>query len=271
VSESEFQFICHCIIPHASKPRVLLVCKPSGEWELPSVRISPDYWSPDWLGRLSEQLRAHVGIQATLLRQVWMEPPDLVSEFENRSPASALAPDQRWVSRGELTTLNVVCPGGRQLLESWLAETESGEIPPARAPWERRGWRAEAERWIRAELSRLGEQPVGPVQQIKGGWPDSCVLRVPTRRGNLYFKADSAQPPSEPELTAALAARWPGSVPEIVVMDKARSWMLTRDFGSQQLEVDPGTPRCPRYHVGRARCALSRSCRSRLARTSTRG
>jgi hypothetical protein len=245
VNSSDMPFVCHCIIPHPSEARLLLLRLPSGEWALPSVRISPNYWSPDWLGRLNRDVRQQVGLQVTVLRHVTMQLPDLVSEFENHSPAGDLPPRSCWVSRSDLAEISLASPGGQSLLDSWFTETESGEVPPARAPWERRGWRAEAEHWIDAQLARLGQQLADPVQQLKGAWPDSCVLRVPTTHGNLYFKADSARPPAEPDLTAALAAHWPGRVPEIVAADTTRRWMLTRDFGSQVLEVDTGMPLPP--------------------------
>jgi len=61
-------------------------------------------------------------------------------------------------------------------------------------------------------------------------WSISCVLRVPTSAGDLYFKAVPPLFGREPALTAALSQRHPGQVPEVVALDAAEGWMLMRGF-----------------------------------------
>jgi hypothetical protein len=140
----------------------------------------------------------------------------------------------------------------RQPLAAWFAETESGRVAPQRAPWERRGWFAAATTWIEAQVARRGQTVVGPVEQVKGAWYLSAVLRVPTAIGDLYFKAGGALPPSEPEVLAALAAQWPRQVPQLVAVDAARRWMLLHDFGRDLLELDYDRPLAPLVQWERA-------------------
>jgi hypothetical protein len=130
VNSSDMPFVCHCIIPHPSEARLLLLRLPSGEWALPSVRISPNYWSPDWLGRLNRDVRQQVGLQVTVLRHVTMQLPDLVSEFENHSPAGDLPPRSCWVSRSDLAEISLASPGGQSLLDS-SARSAACESGPA--------------------------------------------------------------------------------------------------------------------------------------------
>jgi hypothetical protein len=119
-------------------------------------------------------------------------------------------------------------------------------VPPRRAPWERPGWLAGAESWAASRVAESGAAVTGPAQQLKAGWPLSRVLRVPTSAGAVFLTAGNRRPPAEPALVAALAARWPGRVPEVVAADAGRRWMLMRDFGPRLLEGDYDDPLPPR-------------------------
>ena len=96
--------------------------------------------------------------------------------------------------------------------------------------WEQPEWRAEAEAWIQAQLSSLGRERIGPIDQphIR---PWSTVLLVPTQSGNLYFKASGPMFAHETALTAALSHWHPGAIPQVLAADTERSWMLLADGG----------------------------------------
>ncbi|HZB35121.1 MAG TPA: phosphotransferase, partial [Gaiellaceae bacterium] len=101
-------------------------------------------------------------------------------------------------------------------------------MPP---PWTDPRWRAEAERWIHdhAEVVAEIEQP-----HVR---PWSTVMRVPTAAGDLWFKAVAPLHRFEPALTEFLAELRPGSVPEVVALDRDRAWMLLRDGGTRLREL----------------------------------
>lgn len=61
--------------------------------------------------------------------------------------------------------------------------------------------------------------------------PWSTVMRVPTRAGLVWFKACAPVQAFEPRLVAALHARWPDRVTEVIAIDEGRSWMLAADAG----------------------------------------
>ena len=65
----------HCILPDASRARVLLVASDGGgldggAWSLPTVRVNEEWWSPTWLGRIIAQVRRTLGAETTVLRHV---------------------------------------------------------------------------------------------------------------------------------------------------------------------------------------------------------
>ena len=64
-------------------------------------------------------------------------------------------------------------------------------------------------------------------------WALSCVLRAPTDRGTVYFKATADLPlfVNEARLTRCLGDILPGATPAVIASDDARGWMLTADFG----------------------------------------
>ena len=224
---------CACIVPHSTEPRVLLF-REEGGWSLPSVEY-PGGWMPEQAGSIARWLGERLGLDLTALCHLQSGPLEMC-ELENHSAGGPPPADARWVSCEELAVLPRVVPGHRAALGRWFAETLAGTNPSRRAPWARHGWFAEATDWIHSQLPRLGCTVTGPIEQRKAVWGCSCLLRVPTSCGDLYFKAVYARPPSEPALICAMAERWPQNLPEIVAMDAGRRWMLMRDFGGTSLE-----------------------------------
>jgi hypothetical protein len=50
-------------------------------------------------------------------------------------------------------------------------------LPAGTGPWAARGWFAEAERWLRATMDRLGRPVTATARQARV-WQLSCVLRA---------------------------------------------------------------------------------------------
>ena len=66
--------------------------------------------------------------------------PDVIYAMENHSPQWGPGEDMRWVSREALADLQLAIPQYQAIIEAWLAEVESGQIPARRAPWAVKGW-----------------------------------------------------------------------------------------------------------------------------------
>ncbi len=86
--------------------------------------------------------------------------------------------------------------------------------------------RAAAEDWIRAHV-----EPAGPIETHHER-PWATVLRVPLTDGVAWFKACAPVQAFEPRLTAALFARWPDRVAEVLGHDEERAWLLLADAGA---------------------------------------
>jgi Phosphotransferase enzyme family len=72
---------------------------------------------------------------------------------------------------------------------------------------------------------------VGPVETIHER-PWSTVLYVPVAEGVVWFKACASVQAFEPGLSAALFARWPDRVAEVLAHDERRGWLLLADAGT---------------------------------------
>jgi hypothetical protein len=81
------------------------------------------------------------------------------------------------------------------------------------------------EAWIRAHVAPAGAIEVVHVR------PWATVLRVPLADGVAWFKACAPVQAFEPRLSAALSARWPDRVAEVLACDEARAWLLLADAG----------------------------------------
>jgi hypothetical protein len=74
-----------------------------------------------------------------------------------------------------------------------VEELERGPGGDGGQPWAAHGWFAEAERWLRSTMERLGRPLTGPVHQARV-WRLSCLLRAPTGDGDVWFKANTTSP-----------------------------------------------------------------------------
>jgi hypothetical protein len=101
-------------------------------------------------------------------------------------------------------------------------------------PWAQPRWFESAERWLRASSASLGYEPTGPVDQVQA-WELSCVLRLPTSRGDVYFKATADSPlfVNEGVVMGVLAELFSDRVPRPLAVDAERRWMLLADVGEQ--------------------------------------
>jgi hypothetical protein len=95
--------------------------------------------------------------------------------------------------------------------------------------WETPAWRAEASEWIRSTLAERSMQVRGEIEQphIR---PWSTVMRVPTDRGTLFFKASASYLAHEAAVTEYLTDFRPELFPELYGIDR-RGWMLMADAG----------------------------------------
>ncbi|HEU5314490.1 MAG TPA: hypothetical protein VFX49_00135, partial [Chloroflexota bacterium] len=98
--------------------------------------------------------------------------------------------------------------------------------------------------------------------QIKGAWCGSTLLRLTTTEGRIYLKSAYTRPPGEAQLVAALAARWPDALPDVIAHDATRNLLLMRDFGDGMLRYGAQMSRWE--NAARGFGALQLACSSHL-------
>lgn len=226
------------IIPHATEPQVLLLSDENG-WSLPHWAPGEQHFSA--ANHINRAIRDRFGLDATVLRYVHYDSnPDTkevraVYAMENHSPSWTPPAGARWIGRQALDEVKLAVPEHRHLLETWFAEAEgSKNLPALRAPWARTGWFDLAAAWIQDQLDGLSYTAVGPVEQFKTS-AGSCILRVNTTAGMLYFKAVPTVFAREPVLTQALAERYPAHFVDVLAVDAGRHWMLMREVQATPL------------------------------------
>jgi len=154
----------------------------------------------------------------------------LVFRVEPRVPEYST--DTDWGSL-EMLLQNTDLPNEiKEGLLNWQAVHRSGIIPERRAPWALPGWHAEAETWVIDQLARLKRGALRNFEPLKT-WSISCLVKVITESGDLYFKASRDLPlfVNEGVALTHLADLYPGRVPDPVALAPERGWMLLDDFG----------------------------------------
>jgi hypothetical protein len=223
------------LIYHPSAPWVLLMPEDGG-LTLPRWEVAARHWFKD-TAELNRGLREYVGLDGIVLRYVERREDEgarLVTAYcvvECRSEEWRPPPDWRWIGRDELGGTALRRPEQRPVLTACLDEAAGGPVPPGRNAYATRGWFGGASRWMEAQLRAAGRAPLGPVEQVKT-WGISCVLRAPTREGDVYLKAPSRHFAREAPVTALLAAWYPDRLPGVVAIEARHGWLLLEDVGA---------------------------------------
>jgi hypothetical protein len=227
---------CHCIVRHPDKAKFLAI-KHDESWS-PPVLMFPPGLIDFKVNQINQGMQEKYGLKTRVLRPIVHLPNYYCIEMELASSQPAKKLQAVWVDQAEYQRTRT--PGGAapDPFSLWFAEQTAAGISQKRPAFHRAGWFNQAEHWIQFQLDRLGIQVTGSVEQFRQGWTSSCLLRVPSSQGWIYFKAGNEPAPGEAALTSALAQRWPQSVIEPLAVDASRNWMLTRDFRGQEARID---------------------------------
>jgi hypothetical protein len=233
----KWRSVIDVILPHATHPQIL-VQQAAGCWRLPQLPVTET--EPLWLRRIITEIRGAFGIETTLLQMIAGHVDESerldYSTFLLEIDSSHWAPpvDTRWIGEDELDEVVFGFPSQRAAMEAYFDELSQGTIPALRVAWSRPGWQRQAERWIRAQLAQLGYELTGPIEQVRN-WILSCVLRAPTDKGAVFFKATNGSPlmVREAQFTQALATLFPEPIPMPLCIEPAHDWMLLTDFGEE--------------------------------------
>jgi len=103
--------------------------------------------------------------------------------------------------------------------------------------WRDATWLAEVESWVTTELDSAGIVRTGAPEQPRA-YPWSTVLRFPTDRGPVWFKANARGMHHEAALYEVLRRRSPRHVLEPLALDPRRGWLLLPDGGRTMRDVE---------------------------------
>ena len=233
----------HILLTDQASTRVLMLATERG-WALPYVQIEGGLW----IGETDNIIAAirntlNLSINFTILRYASLIVNDdekwdqIVWVVECHEVLDEPPLNGCWMTGPELAKAALAMPDHRALLVGHLQAPVTDRVPANRVPWAVAGWYREAVTWIEDRLVELGYGQTGPVEQIKN-LSISSILRVPTDRGNVYFKAGADLPlfVNEPVLMDALGTHFPEYIPQPIRIDPVRRWMLMDDFGRSMWE-----------------------------------
>jgi len=103
-------------------------------------------------------------------------------------------------------------------------------------PWRRRAWRDRAIAWAERRLAERDIRITGRPEQFHIR-PWSTVIRFPTERGALFFKATGPVQRHEAAVTHALARWRPDDVSVVLAAEPRRGWLLLEDGGERLRDV----------------------------------
>jgi hypothetical protein len=226
--------------------RRLLVLPDGDHWTLPGfVMGERRYWQE--VDHVNAAMCDLLGVRVSTLSCLYTrsDPQNVEAEMghvrrlyalENHDPGWSPHAGARWIDRADLDSLALRQPDHRPWIEQWFDEAEGALLSPLRKDWMRPGWYKQAAEWVAGQLDRLGIPPEGDSVQLRA-WERSYLARLPTREGDIYFKALPPMFAHEIPLLLMLADRFPASFPTFLAADPTRRFMLMRDFGGARLDT----------------------------------
>lgn len=224
----------YALLPHPNQPLVLAQ-DASGKIDLPCAFHDAQVWPSDTdllKSMLEEKIGAPINILCYVARHADPESKRMyiIQLVEPRS--EALPSDALWQPVETILQTTAMPAVLRDGLQRWQDEQTCGVVPQRRAPWALPGWYSQVENWIHEQVLLLGRGPVQAIEPIKS-WSLSCVLKVITESGLLYFKVARDLPlfVNEGAVLRWLADLYPGRVPLPIAVHPSEGWMLLDDLG----------------------------------------
>lgn len=106
-------------------------------------------------------------------------------------------------------------------------------------PFSSKKWLASAHQWIIAHLDDAGIRIIADMDQFHvRDW--STVIRIPTNKGNLYFKAGAEGQRFEAAFLEKLVQIAPEQSMHAIAVDSEKGWLLIPDGGQTLREFESG-------------------------------
>lgn len=233
--QRKWQSFFYAILPHPTEAKVLMRFDESGYF-LPYSHKNEDIYYDDFITikkAIEKRLKILFNIlyYANLNSDKSKRQNHAIYVLEHNFSIEAIK-EGSWIDIHTLENLTLKQPEHKLVIQEYLTEVNSGNIPELRPQWARKGWFDSASKWIKEQLLHLNYQQTSSVECIRS-WGMSCVLRVGTNAGNIYFKESSTLPLfcNEPLVTSELSNLFPEHIPVVLATEPQRHWMLLADFG----------------------------------------
>ncbi|MHC5778751.1 phosphotransferase [Nostoc sp.] len=241
--QPKWESYLYVILPHPTEAKILMLSE-RGSYFLPYVRVNKSIDYANFI-TIKSEIEPELGFSVNILYYASQDYDKSKRQIcyiyvLERDASVAKFKEGDWIDLEILRNQSLKSPEHKSVIETYLTEIESGDIPELRPPWARVGWLKSAVQWIDEQLLKLNYHRLSPVECIRS-CGISCVLRVKTSVGNIYLKESSKLPLfcNEPVVTAELANLFPAHIPNVLSVDTQRHWMLLADFGEP---IDRNTP-----------------------------
>jgi hypothetical protein len=225
------------LIVHSTQARVMLQTGELG-WRAPELR---DDGTSLWFDvrRVQRGVAETLGLFSTVLRCVAGDDnadPSTTRVYcvEGHDPSWSLPEGAQWLGLEALAKARLQDEGLRDTIEAALEDLGRADAVASRVAWTRRGWYAAAMQFVAEVLARHELRQAGEPEQERG-WQRSYVLRVPTDRGSVYFKAAPELYGHEPAVTQFLSSAFPGRFPAVLGIDLQRGFLVLQEAGGVPL------------------------------------
>jgi hypothetical protein len=204
---------------------------------LPYVEVAVS--EPGIVAPVNAAVRERFGLDVITLRYVPTgrsredDSVDAVFFMEVLEPRDVSAHGGRWVARGEVVGIRFETTHAAHVESFMRAVSGDRQVHPLRAEWAKPGWFRDAAAWIEVTLEGLGYPVAGRVEQVRH-WNISSIARVPTVRGDIWFKAVPPFFAHEGALMRVLSES-SNRVPKVVAADPSRGWILMEAYSEPHL------------------------------------
>jgi len=154
--------------------------------------------------------------------------------LHNHDESSSLPPNVEWVELSQLNSISFEEPTHQLCVSDWVSSKDDPSWN--HVPWSKSTFFGRATKWINEKVAQTGATVLGAPIQIRT-WALSCVLRVETNNGTLYFKALPDFFGHEPVLAKYLVEHFPKYFVDVVAIDASQHWMLMKEYAGSEPET----------------------------------
>jgi len=226
----------YVIIPHPLTRELLVTVTDEG-WCLPVIHIEATrgWWRETSLINQVVLDQHHLDVITLRCIEIYSRESEKsrigVFVAEIRDLSGKVSEEMSWLGQEQLKNLKCSQERHQAVIDDWFGSEEVVSQPA----WTQPGWFNRAESWIHQQAAVHGFTAIRPVEQVRSQNYTSCILRVLTAEGELYFKASATHYSYEPLLTQVLAQQYPDVLPEVIAIERTEHWMLMRGFDGYEL------------------------------------